>query len=40
MPIEAKFHVGPSWDGGMKVNTIGLSHITKMAAMFIYGKNH
>ena len=24
MPIEAKFHVKPPWDGGMKVNTICL----------------
>ena len=38
-PIEAKFHVEPPWDGGMKVNTNGLCHITKMAAMPIYGKN-
>ena len=38
-PIEAKFHVEPSWDGGMKVNTNGLHHMTKMATMPIYGKN-
>ena len=37
--IEAKFHVQPPWDGGMKVSTIGLCHRTKMAAMSIYGKN-
>ena len=37
--IEAKFHVEPPCDGGMKVNTNGLCHMTKMAAMFIYDKN-
>ena len=39
MPIEAKFHVEPPWDGGMKVSTIGLCHMTKMATMSMYGKN-
>ena len=38
-PIEAKFHVEPSWDGGMKMNTNGLFRMTKMVAMSIYGKN-
>ena len=40
-PIEAKFHVEPAWDRGMKVSTIGLCHITKMVAMpiYMYGKN-
>ena len=38
-PIEAKFHVEPSWDGGMKVYSNGPGHMTKMAAMPIYGKN-
>ena len=38
-PNEAKFHVAPQWDGGMKVSTIGLCHMTKMAALSIYGKN-
>ena len=38
-PIEAKIHVEPPWAGGMKMNTISLCHITKMAAMSIYGKN-
>ena len=33
-PIEAKFHVAPPWDGGMKVCP---DHMTKMAAMPIYG---
>ena len=39
MPIEAKFHVEPPWDGGLKMSTIGLCHMTKMATMSIYGKN-
>ena len=37
--VEAKFHVEPPWDGVMKKNTNGLCHMTKMAAMSIYGKN-
>ena len=37
--IEAKFHMEPPWDGGMKVNTNGSCHITKMATIPIYGKN-
>ena len=39
-PIEAKFHVELPWDGGMTVNTNELRHMTKMADMPIYGKNH
>ena len=38
-PIEAKFHMGPPWDGGTKVSLNGPGHMTKMAAMPIYGKN-
>ena len=38
-PIEAKFHVEPPWDGGMKVCSNGLDHLTNMAAMSVYGKN-
>ena len=38
-PIEAKFHVEPPWDGGMKECLNGLGHMTNMAAMPIYGKN-
>ena len=38
-PIEAKFHVEPPWDGGTEVCSNGLGHMTKMAAMPIYGKN-
>ena len=38
-PIEAKFHMEPPWDGGMKVGSNGPGHMTKMATMPIYGKN-
>ena len=38
-PIEAKFHVEPSWVGGTKVCSNSPGHMTKMAAMPIYGKN-
>ena len=34
--IEAIFHMEPTWDGRMKVNTNGLCHMTKTAAMPIY----
>ena len=37
--IEAKVHMGPPWDGGTKVCSNGPGHMTKMAAMPIYGKN-
>ena len=30
---EVKFHVEHPWDGGTKVCTRGLGHMTKMAAM-------
>ena len=39
MPIEAKFHVEPQWEAGTKVCSNGPGHMTKMAAMPIYGKN-
>ena len=39
LPIEAKFYVEPPWEGGMKISLNGPSHMTKMAAMPIYGKN-
>ena len=39
-PLEAKFHVEPPWDGGTKSCSNGRGHITKMATMTIYGKNH
>ena len=35
-PIEAKFHMEPPWD---EVCSNGPGHMTKMAAMPIYGKN-
>ena len=38
-PIEAKFYVEPPWEGGTKVCINGPGHMTKMAAMPIYGKN-
>ena len=38
-PIKAKFYVEPPWVGGTKVCSQHLGHMTKMAAMPIYGKN-
>ena len=38
-PIKAKFNVEPPWEGGPKVCINGPGHMTKMAAMPIYGKN-
>ena len=38
-PINAKFHVEPSWEVGKKVYINGQGHMTKMADMPIYGKN-
>ena len=37
-PIEAKFYVEPHWDGERKFCSNGTGHMTKMAAMPIYGK--
>ena len=37
--IKAKFYVEPPWVGGTKVYINGPGHMTKMAAMPIYGKN-
>ena len=37
--IEAKFHVEPQLDRGTKDCSNGPGHMTKMAAMPIYGKN-
>ena len=37
-PIKAKFYVEPPWEGGTKVYINGRGHMTKMAAMPIYGK--
>ena len=38
-PIKAKFCVEPPWERGTKVYINGPGHMTKMAAMPIYGKN-
>ena len=38
-PIRAKFYVEHLWEGGTKVYINSLVHMTKMAAMPIYGKN-
>ena len=38
-PIKAKFYVELQWEGGTKVCINGPGHMTKMAAMPIYGKN-
>ena len=37
-PIEAKFHVAPPWDGGMKVCSKWSRSHDQYAAMPIYGK--
>ena len=37
-PFEAKFTVESPWDGGTKACSKGPGHMTKMAAMPIYGK--
>ena len=39
MPVEVKFHMDPPWDQGTKLGSNGLGHMTKMAAIPIYGKN-
>ena len=38
-PIKAKFYVEPHWEGGTKAYINSPGHMTKMAAMPIYGKN-
>ena len=40
MPIKLKFHMETPSDAGRKVCSNGPGHMTKMAAMPIYGKNH
>ena len=37
-PIKPKFYVEPPWEGGIKVYINSLGHMSKMAAMPIYGK--
>ena len=39
VPIKAKFHMEPQWDGRMKVCSNDPGHVTKMVAIPIYGKN-
>ena len=39
-PVEANFHMEPPLDGGTKACSNGSGHMTKMATMPIYGKNH
>ena len=36
---SVKFHMELLWDGGTKFYSNGPGHMTKMAAMPIYGKN-
>ena len=38
-PIETKFHAEPPREGGTKVCSNRPGHMTKLAAMPIYGKN-
>ena len=38
-PIKAKFYTKPPWEEGTKVYINGPGHMTKVAAMPIYGKN-
>ena len=38
-PITAKFYTEPPWDGETKAHSNGPGHMTKIAAMPIYGKN-
>ena len=38
-PIEAKFHLKPPWDRGMKIYSDGPGDMTNMATMPIYSKN-
>ena len=39
LPIKAKLYVELPWEGGTEVYINGPGHMTKMAAMPIYGKN-
>ena len=39
LPIKAKFYVESPLEGGTKIYINGPGHMTKMAAMPIYGKN-
>ena len=37
--IKAKFYMEPPWEVGTKIYINGPGHMTKMAAIPIYGKN-
>ena len=39
-PISIKFHMQPLGQRGKKISIFCPGHITKMATMPIYGKNH
>ena len=38
-PIKVKFHTKPPWDRGTNVCSKGSGHMTKLAAMPMWGKN-
>ena len=38
-PIKANIRAEPPWEVGKKININGTGHMTKIAAMLIYGKN-
>ena len=38
-PIKVKFHIDAPWNRGTEVYSTGPGHMTKIAAMPIYGKN-
>ena len=38
--MEAIFDLEPPWDGGTKIYSNGLGHMTSMASMPIYGNNN
>ena len=38
-PIESRFHVDPPWDWGTNICSNDQGHMTKMAAMPIYGRS-
>ena len=39
-PFKAKFYVEPPWEGGTKICSRHLGHMTKMAAIPIYDNNN
>ena len=40
LPMKAKFYVEPPWEGVTWICKNALGHMTKKAAMPIYGQNH